>query len=309
MNRPMIRYVLGNVLKIEAVFLLLPSLVALIYRESQGIYYLAVAALCGWFGLLMTYKKPTSYVFYLKEGCLTTALAWILLSVFGAVPFFATGEIPSYIDALFETISGFTTTGASILSDIESLSHASLFWRSFTHWLGGMGVLVFLLAVIPMGGGGSMNLMRAESPGPSVGKLVPKIRATARILYIIYFSMTMIEALLLFITGMPLFDCLTLSFGTAGTGGFGIRGDSIASYTCLQQWIITVFMILFGVNFNFYYYLLYRQIKKGFSMEEVRWYFIIILASVLAIWINIRPLYSGGFEGLTHAAFQVGSIM
>ena len=309
MNRHMIRYVLGSVLKIEAVFLLLPCIVSLIYREFEGVYYLAIAALCGWFGLLMTYRKPASYVFYLKEGCLTTALAWVVLSVFGAIPFYATGEIPSYIDALFETISGFTTTGASILTDVEALSHASLFWRSFTHWIGGMGVLVFLLAIVPMGGGGSMNLMRAESPGPSVGKLVPKIRTTARILYRIYLVMTLIEIALLIINRMPVFDAITLSFGTAGTGGFGVRADSVGSYTTAQQWIITVFMIMFGVNFNFYYYMLYKQVKKGFSMEEVRWYFIIIFTAVITIWINIRKLYPGGFEALTHAAFQVGSIM
>ncbi|MBR6315895.1 MAG: TrkH family potassium uptake protein [Lachnospiraceae bacterium] len=309
MNRHMIRYVLGNVLKIEAVFLLLSSLVALIYWEHEGIFYLAVAALCGWFGLWMTYRKPESYTFYLKEGCLTTALAWILLSAFGALPFFATGEIPSYIDALFETISGFTTTGASILPDVEALSHVSLFWRSFTHWIGGMGVLVFLLAVVPMGGGGSMNLMRAESPGPSVGKLVPKIRATAGILYKIYLVMTVLECVLLLISGMHPFHAITLSFGTAGTGGFGVLSDSIASYTYLQKWIITVFMMLFGVNFNFYYLLLMKQFKKGFLMEEVRWYFIIIIAAIVSIWINIKDMYQSSFECLTDAAFQVGSII
>ena len=309
MNRPMIRYVLGSVLKIEALLLMLPWLVGMIYRESQAVYYVAVASLCGLFGLLMTYKRPPSNVFYMKEGCLTTALSWIILSMFGAVPFFATGEIPSYADALFETISGFTTTGASILPDVEALSHCSLFWRSLTHWIGGMGVLVFLLAVVPMSGGGSMNLMRAESPGPSVGKLVPKIKTTARILYVIYLAMTVIEIVLLLVSGMPLFDSITLSFGTAGTGGFGVRGDSIASYSVLQQWIITVFMILFGVNFNFYYYLIYKQVKKGFSMEEVRWYLIVILTAIAGIFINIRHLYESGFKALTDAAFQVGSII
>ena len=309
MNQSMIRYVLGSVLKIEALFLMLPWLVAMIYHESVAVYYVAVAALCGLFGLLMTYKRPVSYVFYLKEGCLTTALSWIILSLFGAIPFFATGEIPSYVDALFETISGFTTTGASILEDVEALSHASLFWRSFTHWIGGMGVLVFLLAVIPMSGGGSINLMRAESPGPSVGKLVPKIKTTARILYLIYFCMTLAEIIILLASGMPLFDSLTLSFGSAGTGGFGIKGDSIASYTSLQQWVITIFMILFGVNFNFYYYLLFKQIKKGFAMEEVRWYFLIILSAIVMICIDIRHLYPSVAETVRHAAFQVGSII
>ncbi len=305
----MIRYVLGSVLKIEALLLMLPFLVGSIYHETQAVYYVANATLCGLFGLLMTYKKPASNVFYLKEGCLTTGLSWILLSLFGALPFFATGEIPSYVDALFETISGFTTTGASILTDVEALSHASLFWRSFTHWIGGMGVLVFLLAVVPMSGGGSMNLMRAESPGPSVGKLVPKLKTTARILYVIYFSMTVLEIVLLLIFGMPVFDALTLSFGTAGTGGFGVLNSSVGSYSVWHKWIITVFMILFGVNFNFYYFLLYKQVKKGFMMEEVRWYFIIILSSIAIIFWNIKCLYPSAFEALTHAAFQVGSII
>ncbi len=309
MNQSMIRYVLGSVLKIEALFLMLPWLVAMIYHEDVAVYYVAVAALCGLFGLLMTYKKPKSYVFYLKEGCLTTAFSWIILSLFGAIPFFATGEIPSYVDALFETISGFTTTGASILADVEALSHASLFWRSFTHWLGGMGVLVFLLAVIPLSGGGSINLMRAESPGPSVGKLVPKIKTTARILYMIYFCMTVAEIIILLVSGMPVFDALTLSFGTAGTGGFGIRGDSIASYSALQQWVITIFMILFGVNFNFYYYLLFKQIKKGFMMEEVRCYFLIILSAITLITLDIRHMYPSVSVALRDASFQVGSII
>ncbi len=309
MNQSMIRYVLGSVLKIEALFLMLPWLVAMIYHEDVAVYYVAVAALCGLFGLLMTYKKPKSYVFYLKEGCLTTAFSWIILSLFGAIPFFATGEIPSYVDALFETISGFTTTGASILADVEALSHASLFWRSFTHWLGGMGVLVFLLAVIPLSGGGSINLMRAESPGPSVGKLVPKIKTTARILYMIYFCMTVAEIIILLVSGMPVFDALTLSFGTAGTGGFGIRGDSIASYSALQQWVITIFMILFGVNFNFYYYLLFKQIKKGFMMEEVRCYFLIILSAITLITLDIRHMYPSVSGALRDASFQVGSII
>jgi len=187
------------------------------------------------------------------------------------------------IDALFETVSGFTTTGSSILADVEALSHCALFWRSFTHWIGGMGVLVFLLAVIPLSGGSHINLMRAESPGPSVGKLVPKIKYTAQILYIIYFGMTIVEIVLLLISRMPAFDAITLSFGTAGTGGFGIKGDSLASYTALQQWIVTIFMILFGVNFNAYYLILFRKFKKALQMEEVRAYFAIIFVATAII--------------------------
>ena len=309
MNTSIIRYILGHVLRIEALLLLLPCLIAVYFHESQGWYYLFTAALCVVLGMLMTWKKPKSSIFYLKEGCIATAMSWIFLSVFGCLPFCISGEIPSFTTALFETISGFTTTGASILEDVEALSHCALFWRSFTHWIGGMGVLVFLLAIIPMSGGSNINLMRAESPGPSVGKLVPKIGATARILYGIYFGLTLLQLLLLYLNGMPLFDAVTTSIGTAGTGGFGIRGDSIAGYSDTLQWIVTVFMILFGINFNFYYYLLFRQFRKALGMQEVRAYLLIILASVGFITLNIRHLTGGLFRALTQAAFQVASII
>lgn len=287
MNSSIIRYILGQVLKIEGLFLLLPAIISGIYLEHEGLYYVVVAVLCLLLGWLMSRKKPDNQVFYLKEGCVTTALSWILLSLFGCLPFYLSGEIPSFTDALFETISGFTTTGASVLSDVEALSHCALFWRSFTHWIGGMGVLVFLLAVIPLSGGSNINLMRAESPGPSVGKLVPKLRYTARILYIIYFFMTVTELILLLIGKMPLFDALATSFGTAGTGGFGIKNDSFMSYSPYLQWVVTIFMILFGVNFNAYYLLLFGKIRKALSMEEVRAYFIIILVSIGIIFFNI----------------------
>lgn len=309
MNSSIIRYILGYVLKIESLLMLLPCIVALIYREQFGLYYLAVAFICMLLGLLMTYRKPKSYVFYLKEGCVITALSWIFLSFFGCLPFFFSREIPSFTDALFETISGFTTTGASILSDVESLTHCSLFWRSFTHWIGGMGVLVFLLAIVPMSGGSHINLMRAESPGPSVGKLVPKVKHTARILYEIYLGLTILEIILLLAGGMPVFDALTTSFGTAGTGGFGIKNDSIMSYSPYLQWIVTIFMILFGVNFNAYYYLLFRNFKKAFTMEEVRYYFLIILVAIGIIFTEILDRSLNAFDALTQAAFQVGSII
>ena len=240
---------------------------------------------------------------------MATELSWIFLSFFGALPFWISGEIPSLIDALFETVSGFTTTGSSILSDVEALSHCALFWRSFTHWIGGMGVLVFLLAVIPLSGGSHINLMRAESPGPSVGKLVPKIKYTAQILYVIYLGMTVVEIILLLISRMPVFDAITLSFGTAGTGGFGIKGDSIASYTALQQWIITIFMILFGVNFNAYYLILFRKFKKALQMEEVKAYFGIIFVSTAIITGSLVMGNMQFADALRHAAFQVGSII
>lgn len=309
MNSSIIRFILGNVLKIEGLLLFLPAMISGIYLEHEGLSYVSVAAACLLLGFLMTRKPPQNQVFYLKEGCITTALSWILLSFFGCLPFYLSGEIPSFTDALFETISGFTTTGASILSDVESLSHCALFWRSFTHWIGGMGVLVFLLAVIPLSGGSHINLMRAESPGPSVGKLVPKIRYTARILYLIYFAMTILEFIFLLIGKMPIFDALATSFGTAGTGGFGIKNDSFMSYSPYLQWVVTIFMILFGVNFNAYYLALFGTLKKALCIEEVRAYFIIILASIGIIFLNILHTCAGIFDALTHAAFQVGSII
>lgn len=309
MNSSMIRYILGQVLKIEAVFMLLACLTAVVYREHEGYYYLLVAGVCALIGIFMTRKKPVNYVFYLKEGCIATSLSWIFMSFFGCLPFVISGEIPSFTDALFETISGFTTTGASVLSDVESLSHCTLIWRSFTHWIGGMGVLVFLLAIIPLSGGSHINLMRAESPGPSVGKLVPKVKYTARILYLIYIFLTLLEILLLLAGGMTLFEALNTSFATAGTGGFGFKNDSMASYSPYLQWVITIFMILFGVNFNAYYLLLFKKIKKAFSMEEVRYYFIIILVSIGIIFFNILETSAGVFEALTHSSFQVASII
>lgn len=309
MNKSIIRYVLGHILIIEGALMLLPCLVALLYQERNGIYFLIVAALCGLIGFLMSHKKPKSYLIYTKEGCVTTALSWILLSIFGAIPFVLTGEIPSFTDALFETISGFTTTGASILSDVESLSHCSIFWRSFTHWIGGMGVLVFLLAIVPLSGGSNINLMKAESPGPTVGKLVPKVRYTARILYIIYFSLTLIQIVLLLFGGMNLFDSVTISFGTAGTGGFGIRNDGMASYSLYIKWVVTIFMTLFGVSFNAYYILLFSRDKKAFLIDEVKWYFIIILTATAIITIRIIGISGSFVTALTDSAFQVSSII
>lgn len=309
MNGSMIRFILGYVLKMEAILMLPFCLVALIYGEKEGLCYLAVAGVSLLVGVLVTWKKPKNTVFYLKEGCVATALSWIVMSLAGCLPFWLTGEIPSFTDALFETISGFTTTGASILSDVEALSHVSLLWRSFTHWIGGMGVLVFLLAIIPMSGGSNINLMRAESPGPSVGKLVPKMRYTARILYVIYFGMTLLEIILLVAGRMPLFDAVATAFGTAGTGGFGIKNDSVASYSSYIQWVVTIFMILFGVNFNAYYLILFGKIKKALCMEEVRYYFLIILGSVAIIFTSLLRTTGNILDSLRHASFQVASII
>ncbi|MBS6722299.1 MAG: TrkH family potassium uptake protein [Clostridiales bacterium] len=309
MNKQMIRYILGQVLRIEGILMLLPCVVAVIYREKEGYVILGVAALCFFLGTAATIRKPESQVFYLKEGCVATALSWIVMSVFGCLPFYLSGAIPSFVDAMFETISGFTTTGSSILTDVEALAMSLNFWRCFTHWIGGMGVLVFLLAVIPLSGGSHINLMRAESPGPSVGKLVPKIRYTARILYIIYVGMTLVQIVLLLIGHMPLYDALTITFGTAGTGGFAIKSDSIAGYSPYLQWVITIFMILFGVNFNAYYLILFRKFKKAAAIEEVRYYFLVILAATAFIAWSLCRSAMGFADALRHAAFQVGSII
>ena len=309
MNVSIIRYILGHIIKLEGFFMLLPCVIALIFHEKELFTYLAMAVVCILLGSLLTLKKAKDTVFYLKEGCVATSLSWILLSFFGALPFVITGEIPHFTDAMFETVSGFTTTGASILSNVEALSHTSLFWRSFTHWIGGMGVLVFLLAIVPLSGGSNMNLMRAESPGPSVGKLVPKMRQTARILYIIYFALTLLELFALLLVNMPWFDALCISIGTAGTGGFGILNSSCAAYSVSVQWIVTLFMILFGINFNAYYLILFGQLKNALKMEEVRVFLSIVIIAIGLITFDISKMFDSLFEALTYAAFQVASIV
>ena len=309
MNTSIIRYIVGYIIKLEGVFLLLPCIIALIYQEQQGFIYLIMAILCYVTGSAITYKKAKDTVFYLKEGCIATVLSWVALSFFAALPFVMTGEIPHFTDAMFETVSGFTTTGASILTDVEALSHTSLFWRSFTHWIGGMGVLVFLLAVVPMSGASHFNLMRAESPGPSVGKLVPKLRYTARILYIIYIALTLIQIVLLLLAKMPCFDAICISIGTAGTGGFGILNSSMADYSVTIQWIVTIFMVIFAVNFNAYYLILFGQASKAFKMEEVRAFLLIVLTAIGLITWDIYRLFGNFPDALRYAAFQVASII
>ena len=311
MNFAIVRFILGCVLEFEAAFLLLPAIVGVIYGEIRSaLAFLATASLCLVFGLLMRWKRPAQKDIYTREGFASVALSWLVLSIFGAVPFVITGEIPHFVDALFETASGFTTTGASILTNVEALSHASLFWRSFTHWIGGMGVFVFIMAILPLiGGGTTMNLMRAESPGPSVGKLVPRVKDTAKILYQLYIGITVIGAIVLCVCGLNLFESLTTIFGTVGTGGFGIYNDSVMSFTPLVQNMITVFMILSGINYTVYFCLLRRQFKAALSIEEVRWYLCIILGSVALIVWNIHKLYPTLSETIRHAFFQVASII
>lgn len=309
MNTSIIRYILGWVMCFLSVFLLLPFIVSLFYKEKEGLAFLLMAFVCAVAGVLTVIKKPKSYVFFAKEGFVTVASCWLLISFVGSIPFVLNGDIPSFINALFETVSGFTTTGASILKDVEALSYSSLFWRSFTHWIGGMGVLVFVLAILPLAGGHGVHLMRAESPGHNVGKLVPRIRRTAFILYAIYVFMTIMEIIFLLLGGMTLFEALTTSFGTAGTGGFGIKNDSMMSYSPYIQWVITIFMIMFGINFNIYYLLLIRKFKKAFKAEELRYYLGIILVAIILVATYTFDKFENIFEDIRHSAFQVASII
>lgn len=310
MNYAMIRYIIGWILNFEAAFMSPSFVVGLIYREKSSWAIFATMLLCLVIGVPMVLlKRPKQAVFYAKDGFVSVGLSWVVLSVMGALPFVISGSIPHPVDALFETVSGFTTTGSSILSDVEALPKCMLFWRSFTHWVGGMGVLVFMLTILPMSGGYHMNLMRAESPGPSVERFVPTVKSTAKILYGIYICLSLLELLLLLVGKMPMFDALTLTFGTAGTGGFGIKNDSIGSYTTYQQTVITIFMILFGVNFNVYFLFLLKKIRQGLKNEELRAYLGIILGAILLITVNIAGKFGNPFLAFHHAAFQVGSII
>ncbi len=309
MNYSIIRYILCRVLEFEGAFLVLPCVIALIYGEKEGFAFLITMLGCLLLGFIGKQFKPKSTVFYAKEGFVTVSLSWLLLSLTGALPFLISGEIPNYIDAVFETASGFTTTGASILTNVEQLSHCTQFWRLFTHWIGGMGVLVLILAILPLSGSYNMHLMRAESPGPSVGKLVPRVKNTAMILYGIYLVITIAEVVALLFTGLPLFDSVTLTFSTAGTGGFGLLSDSLASYPVASQMVITLFMILCGINFNAYYLFLIRRPKDALKSEEVRTYLLLILVSSTLIMLNIRGTFSNIFMDFHHSLLQVASII
>ena len=308
MNRRMICRVLGLILLCLTALLLLPTVAGLCYGEGVS-HFLITMAISGVLGFLLTRIKPYSDVIYAKDGFVVVSLGWILMSMIGALPFVLSGDIPHYIDALFETVSGFTTTGASILEDVEGLSRGCMFWRSFTHWIGGMGVLVFIMAVLPMSGEHSMHIMRAEVPGPTVGKLVPRVRQTAKILYLIYIAMTLLEMLLLLLGGMSFYDALLHAFATAGTGGFSTKAASIAAFDSLYlEMVIAVFMVLFGVNFNLYFLLLIGRWKDALKSEELHWYLGIIAASVMAIALGISKMYGGIAAGLRHAFFYVASI-
>ena len=305
----MIAYLIGRILLTEAALLVLPLLVTFLYGESPVPFLIPILllALCGG---AMGWKKLKSTALYVRDGLAVVALAWICMSLFGALPFVLSGDIPNYVDAFFETVSGFTTTGSSILTEIEPLSRGGLFWRSFTHWVGGMGVLVFVMAILPMNDGHGMHLMRAEVPGPTVGKLVSRMSDTAKILYGIYLAMTVIETVLLLLGGMSLYDSLIHAFGTAGTGGFSCRNLSVGAYDSVYfDVVISVFMLLFGVNFNLYYFLLIRRFRDVVCSEELRAYLLIVSASVLAIAVNISHLYQSFGASLRYALFQVSSIL
>ena len=311
MNLGMIRYLLAMVLRFEAAFMGLSLIVSLLYGEYQtalvfGIVIAAMALISFAFG-----KKPKNELFYAKEGVIAVSLSWLVISVLGALPFYFTGAIPSFVDCLFETVSGFTTTGASILTDVEAMEKGLLFWRSFTHWIGGMGFLVFVMSILPMAGADPLHLMRAESPGPTTEKLVPKARQTAKILYAIYLGLTMLENILLLAGGMPLFDSVTHTFGTAGTGGFSIKNASIGAYNSLYiEVVITVFMALFGINFSAYFLLFTGKLRQFFRHEETRVYLAIMITSMLLIALDLWGRVYGTFgEALRYSSFQVSSVM
>ncbi len=310
LNYRIIINILGWVLSLQGILMQPAALVGFFYGEyHNALIYCLFGAACFVLGFLFRKVKTKSSTFYAKEGFVAVALSWIIMGLTGAAPLTISGEIPSYVDALFEIISGYTTTGSSILKDVEALSYCNLFFRSFSHWIGGMGVLVFILAILPMAGGSNMNLLKAESPGPSVGKLVPRMQQTAFILYAIYFVMTIVQVILLLFGGMSLFEALCHAFASAGTGGFGIKNDSMGSYSPYLQTVCTVFMFLFGVNFSFYYLFLIRRVRDALHMEEVRWYFGIYAGVVILI---IANLMANGYEfgySLLHTTFQVSSVM
>lgn len=311
MNFSMIIYVLGWVLKLEAGIMILPIICALIYQEFWAVQALAVSAVLSLvIGTLATVKGPKRTDYYAREGFVICALSWIVMSLIGALPFYLTGTIPSYIDAVFEIVSGFTTTGASILSEVEHLGKGLLFWRSFSHWVGGMGVLVLVLTILPLGGGYNMMIMKAESPGPDVSKIVPRVADTAKALYKIYAALTLVWIVLFLLSGMSIYDSICIAFGSAGTGGFAVRNSGMADYSMLSQFLISVSMIMFGVNFNVYYLMQKRKFKDALQCEEARVYLGIVAFSTFFFAINIVKMYGGDFlYALHHSFFTVGAII
>lgn len=310
MNKRIVFYSVGRILQCEGILMLLPTIVSLIYRESGWIWLFLAASFAFGLGTIarISFKKCDRHVFA-REGFAVVALSWIFMSAIGALPFFLSGEIPNYISAFFETVSGFTTTGASIIPDVTALSHGNLFWRSFTHWVGGMGILVFIMAVFPSESGRDVHIMNAEVPGPISGKLMPRLRDTAKTLYLIYLGLTVLEIVLLLFGDMNLYESLVHSFGTAGTGGFGIKSDSIASYSTYSQWVITAFMFVFGINFNLFYLILIGRAKSAFQSKELWCYISIVAVSVVVIAVNIFSIYGNLADTMKHSAFQVAAII
>lgn len=311
MNYKMIAYVLGSLLRIEGALMTIPMVLSFAYGEGPARNaFMITILICLVLGTLIRYREPENKSIYGREGFVVVALSWIVMSLFGAMPFYLSGAIDGFVNCFFETVSGFTTTGASILTEIEGLPMSILFWRSFTHWIGGMGILVFMLAILPMGDERSMYLMKAEAPGPMVSKLVPKVKSTAKLLYKIYIALTFIEMFLLLLGGMPLFDSVVNSLSTAGTGGFAILNSSIAGYNnAYYEYVITIFMLLFGVNFNLYYLLLLRDFKSILKNEELRYYVVIVIACIALITGNIYHMYPTLESAFRHAAFQVAAIV
>ena len=312
MNYSIIRRTLGFLLLFEAIFFLLPLITAVIYWEAAFFAFLISRAVCAVVGGACVWKKPKDSSIYTKEAFVIVALGWIVMSLFGSLPFCLSGAIPSYIDALFETVSGFTTTGASIIATgeaIEALPKSILMWRSFTHWIGGMGVLVFIMAFLPLSGAKNLHIMKAESPGPEVSKFVPKVRQTAKILYLIYTALTLTQLVLMLIAGMPLFDAITTAFATAGTGGFATTANGMAGYSTLLQVIVTVFMLLYSVNFNSYYLLGKKRWKEALN-TEVKVFFVIVFSAIALITANLCIAKQYTFlEALQHVAFSVSSVI
>lgn len=310
MKYKIVFYTVGRVMLFEAALLMIPLAVSLIFGESCAVSFVISALIAAALGFALTMLcRGAEKNIFIREGLAIVALSWVCISAVGALPFVISGEIPSYIDAFFETVSGFTTTGASILTDVESMSRGLLFWRSLTHWLGGMGVLVFVMAIMEKVPDRSINILRAEMPGHSVDKLTPRSKSTAKILYYIYLALTALEIVFLLLGGMPLYDSIVHALGTAGTGGFGIKADSIASYSHYLQWVITVFMLLFGVSFNLYYLLLLKKWRAALDSNELKCYLGIFLAAFIIIAVNIYPLYGSVADAIRLSAFQVSSLV
>ncbi len=308
MNYRMIRYSLGWILIFSALFMIVPMITALVYAEKAGLAFLLSAGITAALGGLCILRKPAKTALHARDGFVIVSLSWIALSLSGAMPFVFSGAIPDFVNALFETVSGYTTTGSSILTEVESLPKCVLMWRSFIHWVGGMGVLVFIMVFVKLSGGQNMYLMKAESPGPTVGKLVPRVKTTALILYSIYFALTLIQFIILLCADMSVFDALNTTFATAGTGGFGFRNDSFASFSPAIQIIVTVFMILFSINFNSYYFIIRGNIRNAFT-SEVIWFLIIAASAITIISINISSLYETFGDAVRHSAFTVATLM